>query len=224
VIPRRHVLLLAVGAALALTAVLSVIGLDRRSARPFLPASAGRAVESGLDQELGRVASKLVGLRVQVRCWSPKDWRAQTAALTRGYVALGHRGPSPYGPWSAFASPELSWIHLSPEVCAELRRLARERIPLARAEWPDALAWAVAALAHEAYHVAGIRDEAVAECYGMQSIARAARLLGRSDADARSLTFRYLKVWRSGLPSSYRSPECRSGGLLDLDPDSREWP
>jgi hypothetical protein len=204
--------------------VLYVLVVTFAPSDSSLPADAGAAVASGRDANLGRVASAIVGSKAKVWCWSQADWREKTAELTREYHARGHAGRSPYGPWSAFATPDRGQIHLSPEVCAALRRLADERAPVSDSEWRDAQAWAVAALAHEAYHVVGVTDEAVAECYGMQSIARTVRLLGRSDAEGRELTRRYLKRWRPGLPPSYRSNECRGDGVLDLEPDRASWP
>jgi hypothetical protein len=203
--------------------VLNVVAMTLEASDRWLPPQAGADVASARDATLGRVASALVGAPTEVWCWSRADWRARTDELTRAYYR-GQHGRSPYGPWSAFAVVRRREIHLSPEVCAELHRLARERVPLAEAEWPDALAWSVLAFAHEAFHVVGVMDEAAAECYGMQSIARAARLLGRSPAEGRALTLRYRELWRPGLPASYRSKECRSGGLLDLDRNRSSWP
>jgi hypothetical protein len=191
-----------------------------------LPSAAGTAVKSGRDAALARVADALVegNVNVEVWCWSPADWREKTTRLNSLDRARGHGGPSRYGAWSAYATPSRNQIHLSPEVCAELRRLAAEPVPLAEAKWPDALAWAVFVLAHEAFHAMGVHDEADAECLGMQSITVTARLLGRSEAEGRSLTLRYLERWRSTLPAAYRSPECRNNGLLDLDLDRAAWP
>ena len=219
-IPKRRLLLLALATFLLLNAVAAVWP---PSDSP-LPTAAGTTVESGRDASLSRAASALVEAKVEVWCWSLADWREKTVRLTRRYRALGQGGPSPFGPWSAFAWRHLNQVHLSPQVCDELHRLAEEPVRLAEAEWPDALAWAVSALAHEAHHVRGVVEEAEAECFGMQSITRTARLLGRSNAEGRSLTLRYLERWRPGLPASYRSPECRSDGLLDLDPDRATWP
>jgi len=210
-----------VGAFLLLNAVVLVAFKPPDRA---LPAGAGADVRSGRDLYLGHVASAVTGSTAEVWCWSRADWEEKTARLTREYYARGQVGRSPYGPWSAFATPRRNEIHLSPQVCAELRDLADSRVSVADARWPDAWAWAVAALAHEAYHVAGVSDEATAECYGMQSITRTARQLGRSAADGRELTVRYLKRWRPGLPSAYRSSECRSNGRLDLDPGRASWP
>jgi hypothetical protein len=88
----------------------------------------------------------------------------------------------------------------------------------------DALAWSVAALAHEAQHVAGRFDEATAECHGMQSIAQAASMLGYRERDARYLATVYWKRFSPWLSKSYRSSECQSGGRLDMRPRDDRWP
>jgi hypothetical protein len=73
-------------------------------------------------------------------------------------------------------------------------------------------------------HVSGIRDEATAECEGMQTIAKAAVLLGRPVAEGRYLTVVYARHWYRWWPSRYRSPECHDGGRLDLRPAANVWP
>jgi len=59
-------------------------------------------------------------------------------------------------------------------------------------------------LTHEAYHLAGIRSESVAQCYAMQRNAEAARRLGASREQADAVTrFVYAHVYPS-LPPEYR--------------------
>ena len=74
-------------------------------------------------------------------------------------------------------------VLISPEICTELTTLAESHTRVWRDEWPDALARSVGSLAHEAAHVSGIRDEAKADCYGLQWIVRAARMLARTHAE-----------------------------------------
>jgi hypothetical protein len=80
-------------------------------------------------------------------------------------------------------------------------------------------------LDHEAQHVRGVRDEAIAECNGMQAIDTAARALGRTGEEGRYLASLY---WKSSYPKledpAYHSAECRDGGRLDLHPQSDVWP
>lgn len=85
-------------------------------------------------------------------------------------------------------------------------------------------AYAVALLSHESQHARGFRAEAVAECYGIQSIRRTSALLGIEPGYADLLARTY---WAQEYPRNrpdYRSPECRAGGALDLTPDDGVWP
>jgi hypothetical protein len=161
---------------------------------------------------LAHVVAVLAGVGANVRCWSTADWRRQAQAALRQ-------------PWRAytFGAPVLT-VNLAPALCAELTRLAGLRVPIWRAEFPDALALAVGTLAHESMHVSGVRDEATAECEGMQKIAKAAVLLGRPPAEARYLEVLYARHWYPWWPPRYRSPECHDGGRLDLRPVGNVWP
>jgi len=112
-------------------------------------------------------------------------------------------------------------IDLSPSVCRTLARVRRGHASL-REE-----AGAISVLAHESQHMVGadgIEDEAKTECYGMQRLAHAARLLGVSPAAAKRLPVVYFRVGYPELPASYRTKECRDGGKLDLHPDDSRFP
>jgi hypothetical protein len=85
-------------------------------------------------------------------------------------------------------------------------------------------AWSLNALAHESYHLAGIRDEARTECYALQAIEFVARRLGATPEQARQLaTFAFAELPRR-MPREYTTPECRNGGNYDLRPASPIWP
>jgi hypothetical protein len=72
-------------------------------------------------------------------------------------------------------------------------------------------------------NVTGWLDEAVAECYGMRTIAHTAVRLGRTRAEGRWLAERYARRFYPRRESPYASPECRNGGRLDLRPGSDVW-
>ena len=85
-------------------------------------------------------------------------------------------------------------------------------------------AWSLNALAHESYHLAGIRNEARTECYALQAIDFVARRLGASREQARQLaTFAFAEL-PPRMPAAYSSAECHNGGAYDLRPDSAVWP
>ena len=122
---------------------------------------------------------------------------------------------------------------LAPQVCGALERLWARGGPSlactrlgsgACGEDVVGLAWATSALAHESFHLRGVRDEASAECYGLQSTAFAARALGAPAAYAQRLaTYTFWNV-RPPVDYGYFSPECREGGKLDLRPQTSRWP
>jgi len=176
-------------------------------------------VQSGIDRRLGRVAGGLSGRDVDVWCWSSEDWKKRVAEWER-------RDPSDrkLGPWSGYTDVGASMIHLSPEICAELRGLVEHEAAITGDAPRDARAWSLGAFAHEAYHAMGYLDEALATCFGIQAMEGAALMLGRTDAEGRHLATLFWKHWYERLPPSYRSDECRDGGGLDLDLNTRVWP
>jgi len=83
---------------------------------------------------------------------------------------------------------------------------------------------AVHVLAHEAMHLRGIPDEAIAECYAMQHAPTLARELGASPMQAQQLAEFYWDTIYPGMPGEYTSSECVNGGRLDLNRESDVWP
>lgn len=104
------------------------------------------------------------------------------------------------------------------------RKVQRERYDPAPCQSVSDHAIAIKALAHEAWHLAGYRDEAVADCYALQRVAAVASSLGAPDAPA--LVARALLLYRGRATTApaYYSPECRAGGALDLSPADSAWP
>lgn len=85
-------------------------------------------------------------------------------------------------------------------------------------------ALAVHVLAHEAIHLRGWTEEAVAECYGLQHTAQIARGLGAPPQRAQALAEFYWRVVYPDMPDAYRTPDCADGARLDLHKDSDVWP
>ena len=83
---------------------------------------------------------------------------------------------------------------------------------------------AVHTLTHEAWHLRGVQDERVTECYAMQTSEIVARRLGASQALARAMAVYYANERYTRLSSSYQSPFCRDGSRYDLNRGSRVWP
>ena len=83
---------------------------------------------------------------------------------------------------------------------------------------------AVQVLAHESFHLAGIRSEAETECAAIQRIDDVATTLGATLSQARALAERYYEEVYPRMPTAYRSSECRDKGELDAAPQNTLWP
>jgi hypothetical protein len=83
--------------------------------------------------------------------------------------------------------------------------------------------YALLTLTHEAYHTAGVTNEATANCYAIQAMAWAAWELGadREEAELIAKAMNALEPLQSG---EYGTPECRAGSRLDLHPRTRAFP
>jgi hypothetical protein len=84
----------------------------------------------------------------------------------------------------------------------------------------------VETIGHEAMHIGGIRNEAVAECFGMQVLPIVANRLGADARFAYEIAADYLPYYASKqtyLPE-YWSSECYDGGSLDIWKDKPGWP
>lgn len=191
------------------------VGVENAPHIPDLPPVRWKSHQ---DARLAHVVAVLAGRGVVVYCWSNADWLRRQRSWRRPPL-------DPLGPWQAYVSYEpVVTVNLGPNLCSELDELAKRREPVWRARYPDALAWSVQSLAHEAVHVAGHLDEATAECWGLQTTALAAVELGRTLEEGRFLAERY---WRRTYPlhsAPYWSSECRDGGRLDFRPKSHNWP
>ena len=83
------------------------------------------------------------------------------------------------------------------------------------ADWEDALFGAQTA-SHETMHLLGIRDEAVAECYGMQTLAYWVWKLSGDEAFAKEASLDYWTDYQANRPGTeYGHPGCYAGGPLD---------
>jgi hypothetical protein len=85
-------------------------------------------------------------------------------------------------------------------------------------------AWSLNALAHESYHLAGVRNEARTECYALQAIDFVALRLGATAEQARQLAAFSFAELPSRMPAAYTSPACHDGGAYDLKPSDPLWP
>jgi len=177
----------------------------------LLVAAAGTAVpvvgHARFESRLAAVASTLSGRQVRVRC------ETLSQAWTDAHPEAG------YVPFGADGRPGTQ-ATLTVRTCDDLRSWFDDR-----PAHPDRdQVIAVHVLTHEAMHLAGEADEAVAECRAVQRDARTAVLLGASPDRARQLAARY---WREDYPQltpAYQSGDCTPGGPLDEHLPDPPWP
>jgi len=167
------------------------------------------------QNRLAIVASTLVGHKVGVYCPN----------FVKGLVYVsGEAGTVKFDQNGQPAS----YTDLSPDTCAALRNIGKVNLTCLDfstcGEKQFQLGWAIHTLAHESYHLRGISQENIAECYAMQTTARVAVSLGLSPRRAGQLQ-RW--VWTRGYPNEpteYQSGQCRNRGGLDLHPYYDVWP
>jgi len=147
-------------------------------------------------------ASRIAGHPVEIRCDESGE-RVGYVQHTDGVAEVG--GDVAY---------------LAPDRCQELYRLAFD------GETSGGTARGIAVLAHEAWHLQGVRDEATTQCYALQSGVGLGERLGLSEDAARRLMRQALAENQgAGTSFEYRvGPECRDGGNLDLNPDRSDFP
>lgn len=158
------------------------------------------------DQRLSAIAGEIVGSPVRLEC-KPKQ------AFPGG--AIG----------TAFHGRALIWLR--EDHCAMLQRFVRApaKPPWVPLPLPSldptytTLVNAATAVAHEAWHLRGVRDEATTDCYAVQLTWRVLVRLGARVAWARAFARTWVPMVH-GLPAI---ADCRDGGLLDLDPRPG-WP
>jgi hypothetical protein len=149
-------------------------------------------------------ASRIAGKDVEIRCDESRDYvgfvqHADGVALVGGDRA-----------------------YLTPEICHDLYRVAFEQDVTS-----SRTGRAIAVLAHEAWHLRGVRDEGQTECFALQSGVALGERLGLSEGTARRLMRQQLveNELRGAGSVEYRVPsECRDGGPLDLDGAGSQFP
>lgn len=182
-----------------------------------LPVIAGKAEESRIEPRFGRIASRLAGKPIEVRCWSTGDWARlmrEEGSYTHGKLRSDTLG---------FAGIGGSRVNLGPTVCRGLVDLAYDHTRPVDDAAQLMLAAAIVTLSHEPQHSKGIAEEFVAECNAIQLSNRTAIRLGATPAYAASLVHAYWRHYGEELPA-YRSAECRKGGSLDLGHADSIWP
>jgi hypothetical protein len=83
---------------------------------------------------------------------------------------------------------------------------------------------ALQTLAHESWHLAGERDEAVTECNALQTTARVAEQLGATEAEGDAAARTVYRQLYPRMPAEYQTSACRDGGALDRHLESPVFP
>jgi hypothetical protein len=159
-----------------------------------------------LQHRLGQVASRLSGRRAGVHCQTLGE------EFVHAGSELGRVG------FDADGQPERT-TEITRETCGHLQSYLDHH---GVAPTPDQVI-AVHVLGHESRHLAGIRDEAQAECQAVQRDAETAQLLGASAASARRLARLYWAVDYPNMPDAYRSGDCAPGGRWDEHLPDAPW-
>ena len=113
--------------------------------------------------------------------------------------------------------------YLTPSICDTLYQLAFKH----RVQSFPRTARAIAVLAHESWHLRGVSNEGLANCYGFQSGVQIGVNLGLAENEARAMMREQLATNASdvGPNGQYLVPRgCRDGGAYDLDPASSRFP
>jgi hypothetical protein len=113
--------------------------------------------------------------------------------------------------------------YLTPELCYALHRL------VADGDVPSfsQTARAIAVLAHEAWHLRGISNEGVTECFALQSGVRVGKRLGLDDGTARRMMRSQLvanQLHKQGSVEYVVPADCANRSRYDLDPDVDVFP
>ena len=149
-------------------------------------------------------ASRIAGHPVAIRCDEGGDF-VGAVQHSDGIAAVGG-----------------TLAYLTPERCNSLYQLAFENKVRS-----SQTGRAIAVLAHEAWHLRGVRDESTTECYALQSGVELGRRLGLDEGRARQLMREQLSenaLHASGSPEYLVSAACRDGGSLDLNRASTAFP
>jgi hypothetical protein len=161
--------------------------------------------QARVERILTHQAARIAGHPVRVRC-DTAGRRVGAVQETDGIAEVGGRD---------------AW--LTPAICFRLYQLIARRDthsfnPTGRA---------IAVLAHEAWHLHGVADEGVANCYAFQSGVAIGTGLGLTESRARALMREQLAdnaADSAGDPRYLVPPGCANGGRYDLQPLSSNFP
>lgn len=172
------------------------------------------------EENLGAIASQIAGRPVSVNC---------QGVVSNAIDVTGNEGSVKFDENGQAADV----AELKRDVCTQLAKFT-EMVDDPRLSCLvegkgcpndiDRLVVALHTLGHEAWHLRGVQDERIAECYALQTDEVVAARLGASPAVARAMAVYYTNEKYTRLSSRYQTPACRNGGKYDLNRGSRVWP
>ncbi|MDH4345305.1 MAG: hypothetical protein OEW31_03110 [Thermoleophilia bacterium] len=186
--------------------------------------------DRGTERTLAPVASAVAGRPVAVDCQSV--WASLVDALPRhGEVRFSADG---------VPEPRLFLTH---PTCDRLQAFASSRSHdelrcLSTLDWgsdrpllpgtpcyeeASSTVYALLTLAHEAYHVVGVTNEAATNCYAIQAMAYAAAALGAPPPEA-VLVAQAMNALEPLQGGGYGTTQCVAGSELDLHPETPTFP
>ncbi len=175
----------------------------------------------GNERRLSAIASQIAGREVRVQCPGPLG-RLFGWDIVEGSVRFDADG-TPHDE-----------TKIRKQSCAELDALAEGRrgqelacigrTGIACGRHGRATVMAVDVLAHEAWHLRGVMDEAETECRSLQTMAWTAQQLGATAEQGHAMARAQYDGGYLDMPDRYRRADCVDGGPLDLRPDDPRFP
>ncbi len=188
------------GAAVLAVVALVVVGINVRRGWSSLPAE----TQARVERTLSRQAQTIAAHRVHVRC----DSSGRHVGVVQDADGVATVGGGE------------AWV--TPGICYRLYRLAEH----GEVGSFSATGRAIAVLAHESWHLRGVADEGITNCYAFQSGVGVGVRLGLSRSTAQKMMRQQLadNTLDAGDSRYLVPPGCRDGGRYDLHPDSKTFP
>jgi hypothetical protein len=189
----------------AIATVAVVAGILFWASRPHGWSAVSTADQVRAEAVFSREASRIAGHAAQVRCDTSGDY----VGFLQDADGLAFVGGTR--------------AYLTPSICDTLYQLAFKH----RTQSFPRTARAIAVLAHESWHLRGVSDEGLTNCYAFQSGVRVGTNLSLSESTARSMMREQLATNASDAAANpqYLVPAgCHDGGSYDLNPGSSAFP
>ncbi len=189
----------------AAVAIAVVAGIVFFASRPHGWDAVSKVKQARAEAVFSREATRIAGHPAQVSCDTNGDYVGFVQDAD-GLAFVGGRS-----------------AYLTPSICDTLYQLAFKH----RVHSFPRTGRAIAVLAHESWHLRGVRDEGLANCYGFQSGVRIGVDLGLSEKKARAMMREQLATNASdvGANGEYLVPRgCTDGGAHDLNPGDSDFP